>query len=217
MKVKYKNRGMKNKVEDEFITSISEYKNKIGLYVINAKDPKVLQSICKELEFDYFESNTTAFIGKTIGNNGIDLFEIARRQMGWTNGPLCTFKKIILEYKKISNIKEIEDKKVDDEIRKYILDNFTITLIAFDNIDVIIREEKLKINKLSPCLSSKFDFKDISDEDSKSFINLVFSKIKKAKQKSDLDSDSVYKNLSILTKNRMNAEKYPQINFLISK
>jgi hypothetical protein len=46
---------------------------------------------------------------------------------------------------------------------------------------------------------------------------LVFSKIKKAKQKSDLDSDSVYKNLSILTKNRMNAEKYPQINFLISK
>jgi hypothetical protein len=209
----------KDKSERDFITDILEYKNKIGFYVIKAKDPKILESICKELKLDYIKSNTTAFIGKVITikskNTKIDLYEISRKQMGWTNDDAGNFKRKILDFKKVSVDKVKKNKNLDYQIRKYILDNFTIELYDLQTIDEVNDLEKKYIADLKPCLNPKFEFKEINDEDSKSFISMVFSKIMEAKCPEDLDT--VYDNLSIPPKNRMSADKYPKIEFTITR
>ena len=198
----------KNEIEESVLSYLNTYRGKQGLYIIKPKNIEVLKNIC--LKLGYEQKSEIAYVGKTEWC----LFGRPKQEMGWSNFKGATFVTKIGRYLDY-DINDNTNKILMENTKKFILDNFNIECeILEKNIDVPLEEKKM-IKKLEPCINDVYNFDKISDEDTKLFIDEVFSEIKKSK--TIVDIERIYIKTNIPAKNMMKDNLYPKINYSISK
>ena len=129
-----------------------EFSGKQGLYVIRPKSIALLKLMCEKLLYTY--SSEIAYIGKAEITKSSDLGKRAQQEMGWSNFEGATFVRklgLYLDY----DIKDKTNKRLREQTRNFICENFLIQCIECeDNIDVQkLETEYIKIYK--PCLNKK--------------------------------------------------------------
>jgi hypothetical protein len=202
----------KNEIEESVLSHLDTYRGKQGLYIIKPKNIEVLKKIC--LKLGYEQKSEIAYVGKSGLTKNTDLFKRPKQEMGWQNFTGATFVKKIGKYLDF-DINDDRNKILQQNTRKFILDNFYIECeILEKNIDVILAETEM-IKALEPCLNNKHNFDKMSDSDAKIFIDDVFNEIKKSKTIEDIER--IYIKTEILPKNMMKDDLYPKINYSISR
>ena len=132
------------------MTILDQYKGKQGLYIITPKSQELLKDICYKLNYNY--SSEIAYIGKAELTKSSDLRNRARQEMGYANFEGATFVRKMGLYLGF-NIKDKKNKILRETTKNFILNNFTIECITFEN-DIQDKETKY-IQHYKPCLNVK--------------------------------------------------------------
>lgn len=145
---------MYTKNELDLLEKLKVYKGKSGLYVIRPITEITLHKICQKIP-QYTVTSSIAYVGKGFHLKTTDLYRRSKQEMGWSNFSGATFMNKIGKFLGFSS-NDKYDKVKRDKTRRFIVDNFTIELIAFDCSyqELLIKEENL-IKKLKPCFNNK--------------------------------------------------------------
>jgi hypothetical protein len=140
------------KNQQEILGYLSNYRGENGIYIIRAKNKKVLSDICQKLNFEM--SSDIAYVGKAKKTKSSDLFYRSKQEMGWSNFEGATFVRKIGMYLDF-DIKDKTNKELQEKTREFISDNFTIECKIYSEDLNLLEIESQEICNLKPCLNVK--------------------------------------------------------------